>query len=971
MEHGGSEPGALGLVERDRELAAVNAVLVAAKGGAGTVVVVEGPAGIGKTRLLDAARVRAGSQGIQVLAGSGGEFEHDVAFGLVRQLFERLLTGADKQLRAQLLSGSARLAGPLLLPVSPALSTVVSGEDAPSAVRHGLYWLTANLAERAPLLIVVDDAQWIDLASAGWLAYLARRVGELPVVMALGVRTDEPDPTWWAALEAGARMERIELQPLSQPASATLVRKLLGPSATPGLCLACHEATGGNPFLLGELVKVLASEGLPAGTGDLAQVTPRRVSRFVLARLARLGPDAEAVAAAVAVLGEGARLRHVAALAELDQTGTARAADALLAARILAPTPLGFVHPLVRAAVHNALPPAGRAHSHARAAALLAADQADTAAVAAHLLAAEPVGDQQVVAWLRQAGQNAVATGAPKMAAVYLARALAEPPDAGVRADVLHELGSAELLGRQPAAIARLAQARDATSDPRLRTRISVELGQGLIRAGRLAEAGTVLDQAAQELGDHPIATLAGLELYRCALGVWRSACAPALASRIPALRQLAYDAGPAGRPLALALAYHDVLAGASPSEVVPLVERGLDQGRLIRSGNADGMALSFAVRTLTFLDELDRASALVDEMTADAARRGSVMSYAAASIWRAGVALSRGSVRVAEAEARSALALVREHGLGLLLPYATAFLGQALVEQGELDAAARALGEADPAAMGGTQPEAALLYARAWVALARRETSAAAADLRACQAIEEALGLDNPNALPWRSALAAALSATAPEQAHALIEAELGQARRIGQPRAVGVALRAQALLAQPGDAPGLLRQAVGQLARCPARLEQARALTDLGASLRRLGQRNQAKEPLEAALDLAYRCGAAALVERAHSELLCCGARPRRPVRTGVDALTAAELRVAEMATAAMSNREIAQALFVSMRTVATHLGHAYQKLAITGRAELPAALGTAAATPRHTAGANPATVTTPRAPRPHRTA
>ncbi|HLI25105.1 MAG TPA: AAA family ATPase, partial [Acidimicrobiales bacterium] len=427
-EHSGPEPEALGLVGRDRELAALESLLAAAKGGAGSLVVVEGPAGIGKTRLLDAARVRARSQGIQVLAGSGGEFERDVAFGLVRQLFERLLASADERLRAQALSGPARLAGSLLVPGASGLPAAVSGQDAPSAVRHGLYWLTVNLAERIPLLIVVDDAHWIDLASAGWLAYMARRIGELRAVVALGVRTDEPDPAWRAALETGAPMERIELEPLSQAASAVLVRKLLGSSTTPELCLACHEATGGNPFLLSELVKVLASGGLPAKAADLAQVTPRRVSRFVLARLTRLGPEAAAVAAAVSVLGEGARLPHVAALAELDDKETARAADALVGAQVLAPAPLGFVHPLVRAAVHSALPPAGRAQAHARAAYLLAANGADSAAIAAHLLVAEPTGDQQVVIWLRQAGKAAVTAGAPKMAAAYLGRALAEPP---------------------------------------------------------------------------------------------------------------------------------------------------------------------------------------------------------------------------------------------------------------------------------------------------------------------------------------------------------------------------------------------------------------------------------------------------------------------------------------------------------------------------------------------------------------
>jgi DNA-binding CsgD family transcriptional regulator len=163
-----------------------------------------------------------------------------------------------------------------------------------------------------------------------------------------------------------------------------------------------------------------------------------------------------------------------------------------------------------------------------------------------------------------------------------------------------------------------------------------------------------------------------------------------------------------------------------------------------------------------------------------------------------------------------------------------------------------------------------------------------------------------------------------------------------IGQSRAIGVALRARGLVCKGEEQVSLLTQAITELEACPSRLEQAHALTDLGAALRRASRRTAAREPLRTGLDLATRCGALALAARAREELVAAGARPRRERLSGVEALTASELRVAQMAAAAMTNREIAQALFVTIKAVAFHLTHVYEKLDIAGRAQLPGALG-----------------------------
>jgi len=316
-------------------------------------------------------------------------------------------------------------------------------------------------------------------------------------------------------------------------------------------------------------------------------------------------------------------------------------------------------------------------------------------------------------------------------------------------------------------------------------------------------------------------------------------------------------------------------------------------------------------------------------------------MGYAAASAWRAAIALGRGLIGPAEADARSAVELVTAHGLHFIAPHAHSFLGEALIELGELEQAAVLLEHAELGPMLGTRPEARFLHTRARARLARGERQAAIADLRACQA-QESFGFRNPNVLAWRSTLGLALPDSSREEALALVDLELDLALRIGQPRAIGVALRARGLLSKGEEQISLLTRATTMLEICPSRLEHARGLIDLGAALRRASRRSEARPPLLRGLDMAAVCGARALAARAREELVSAGARPRREHLSGVEALTASERRVAQMAAVGMTNREIAQALFVTIKAVALHLTHVYEKLDVTGRAELPGALG-----------------------------
>ena len=223
----GSAAGVARLLEREEEFSAIDDAIRAALAGDGTAVVLEGPAGIGKTSLLDAARRRAIEAGMTVIASHGAFLESDFAFGVVRQLFTPVIAGASASERQHLLEGAAALAKPVVAPeeVGPG-----APPSQPTAVAHGLYWLTANLAESNPVMIAVDDVQWSDPPSLRFLAYLSRRLEGMTVVLLVAVRTGDPqmDASLLAELVSGPGMRVIRPTPLSMHAVGELVHARLG-----------------------------------------------------------------------------------------------------------------------------------------------------------------------------------------------------------------------------------------------------------------------------------------------------------------------------------------------------------------------------------------------------------------------------------------------------------------------------------------------------------------------------------------------------------------------------------------------------------------------------------------------------------------------------------------------------------------------------------------------------------------------
>lgn len=343
-----------GLLEREGERSAIREGCVAVAGGAGRVLLIVGEAGIGKTALLHEARRLEGELGVRVLRASGAMLERDFGYGVVRQLFERevhSLTGVDRE---RLFSGpSAPAADVFGLALRGGGSA--SETDRAFLVRHALVSLACVLAKREPLVLIVDDLQWVDGASLRWLAHLARRVEDAPLTLLMAQRSGEPSASDDALAELRAVAGDDVLRPaaLSARAVSALAVGELG-EADAEFTTRCHQATAGNPLLVRELLRAAREDALPPtreSAERLQTLAAQRLGDRVVRRLARLSGEACGLAGAVAVLGAG-ELRHAAALAGLGEQETQAAADELYTAGLLAgELPLRFMHPLLGAAV--------------------------------------------------------------------------------------------------------------------------------------------------------------------------------------------------------------------------------------------------------------------------------------------------------------------------------------------------------------------------------------------------------------------------------------------------------------------------------------------------------------------------------------------------------------------------------------------------------------------------------------------
>ena len=957
------------LLEREAELEQIGAALRGAAAGSGAVVIVEGAAGIGKSSLLGAAAELAEAGRMTVLSARGAPLEREFALGVVIQLLAPSIEPLTDSERDRAFAGAAGLARPLFEQVPDR----AAADDRLFARFHGLHWLCARLAEERPLALLVDDAHWADEDSLRFLAYLEARIDEIPACAILAVRTGEaaPAPDALTRLIERDPLTALRPRPLSHGAIAELVRDSLGEETGDEVCFECARTTGGNPLLVRQLIAALGERGGPlAGldAGAIAAMGPPSVARFVEARLRRHSPAVAAVARALAILGDDASLADTAGVAKVDRSVAADAVDALIEAGLLfGGLPPRFVHPIIQQALHESIPPAERAQLHLAAARELARDPAGFERVAAHLLTAGPagpVGEQWAFDALRASARLASDRGSPEHAVRFLRLAREEEAPPSLRRSLLLELGAAESVARLPEAAGRMEEAQLLSSSPTERAHATLGLSMVRFLAAELPEAVAACEDALAEADDLDRELLLGLEFQSAATRMVGGLPDAETFGRLLALEQeVGRCETAAERSLLALIALVYAATTARPAvEVLELAEAAWGDGQLlveVRSEHsalaapATTIALTSATIAIALTGRLGRAIEIWTAGVEDGRARGSMLLYSNCLGPRASARAWTGDLAGAEADADTALALLPADD-PIVRPTALSALADVHIERGSLDQAAAVLRDAWPVgelplSLGISQA----LASRGRLALRMGEPSTALSDLEEAGRRSLAIGYLNPCALMWRS-YAGLASARLGEhdRASELIEEEVEIARRFGAPEPIGEALRVRALLAQGEDMVELAREAVDVLAGSELRVAHARALIDLGAALRRRGHRRDAREPLREGLDLANRCGSMVETDRAMDELRAAGARPRRPEVSGVDSLSAQERRVAAMAAEGLSNREIAEALFLTRRTVEMHLTGAYRKLDVSGRADLPAVLSPAPAGSRASA-------------------
>ena len=920
------------LEERDDALTAADALLDDARAGSGRLLVLDGPAGIGKTRLLAAIHERAEAAGMHALRARAGELEQDFPFGVVHQLFDAPLAG---RARADLLSGAAELAGTLFDIAGP---RELPGADPAYNTLHGLYWLTVNVVDAGPVLLSVDDLHWCDPASLRYLAYLARRLDGLGMLVVATMRPRiDSEPGLIDEITDASDTTVLRLSPLSIAGVAAVLASHFGADLDPAFSSTVSEWTAGNPLLVRELIAETAArriEATAAGADQVRDLAPESVGRLVQRRIAPLGLPARAVAEAVAVLGEDTEIERVAKLADLNRVEAVRCMNALRGIDVLSPEERpSFTHPLVRRAIYDDTDIARRESLHATAADMLAVVGAAPSRVATHLLAVGPCGDQAVVTSLRAAAREAMAQSAPDAAVTYLARALAEPPADADRDAVTLALGLAQARVSPADSVPHLMQVIDSTDDDDL----LAEAVQALTWPKR--ESGGEWTSIALEAIDRITDESARrrIQAHYASYGAY-------LPDEFPTARRLLDDVDVCEEsrdPVDLVLlglkASQATREGARPEHAVALARAALADDVLLAY---DYGALGQAFSVLLHVDLFDEAERIADAAIANVRRGGFLPAFAFTASWKAMVLHGRGDLAAAEAEMPIAIDFNPAQMTGMRL--SAQLLGQVALDRGDLTAAAEHLDYADENEEPGVWGWAINRGRRGTLRAAQGRLDAGLNDLRTAGDWLTALGCQNPAFFPWRAEAALVLARLdrrdeALELAHEGVE--LG--RRWGAPRPLGGALCSAGLVTGGDDGIELLREATAVLEGSPAALAHARASTELGAALRRSNRRADARAPLAVGLELAERCGATGLVERAHEELIATGARPRRVARTGVDSLTAAELRVARMAAEGMTNREVAQALFVTAKTVEYHLSHAYSKLGLKSRSQLQSAL------------------------------
>ncbi|MCX5071076.1 AAA family ATPase [Streptomyces sp. NBC_00513] len=907
------------LLHRQKELDLITGAMDAARHGpaGGSVVIVTGGLGTGKTALLRALPALAERRGMRVVTASGAVFERDFGFGVLDQLLTPVLPGTAVALPGDSTSPSAG-----------------SEQDA------ALLALLAERSARTPLLMLVDDLQWADLPSLRWLARLAAQVARLRVTLVVTLREGDPGedgPQLHQLTRHAARV--LRLQPLPPEGTADLVAALTGRRVDPACAQACHEVTGGHPLLLTALLDALAGAGEGAVDDVRAIRAARPVAlheRFTVVLRDQPMPVRE-FAAALAVLGDGADEELAGRLAGLDDTGRTEAARVLRRLGLLAEGRVPrFVHPVVGDAVEEAMTPAEAESIRVHAALLLHLGGHPAERAATQLLAASSTCHED---WqldvLRSAAGAARRRSAPDTAARYLRRALlGTSPEGPDRAELLVELATVERDVAPRVALRHFAQALALFPDADQRARVAGRIPPFLLDGCPPATLDTVVRTAAELGGAAELTGTARRHALRLEARLRHAApgdpadCGARLRSLGP---HPCLDTA-ADRELVTVLLHGAATAQTiTAAEAVPLAERLL-QHEPAAAGHAH-TAMPLLTDVLVASDSLGTLGPWLRTAHDRARREKADVPRAVIAVELTRLALARGDLTRARAYAAEALALD-------ITDWATLQTLAALVLTA-LEARDTALGGQ---LLSGAREEAAPGHRPSLRRLLHGSAAALREDLpTALDCVldwghtAERAHWRNPGMAPWRSWAAALSYRTGrPDRAHALMDEEYARALSWGSPVPLGRAQRGKGALTEGAGGIRLLRESADTLEGTANALERARTSLLLGRRLLAAGQEAEAEHRLTRAREEGLACGAPWLAERAGLALHGIAGSHRADV---VAALTRTERRVAGLAARGASNKAIAERLEVSSRAVEKHLTRAYRKLRIEGRTGLAA--------------------------------
>jgi DNA-binding CsgD family transcriptional regulator/predicted negative regulator of RcsB-dependent stress response len=923
-----------GLIERNAELSAAQDMLDAAVAGAGRSVLFAGPAGIGKSALVAHAQKLARAAGFRVLSSCPTPVSTGLSHGVVRDWLGPLVRSTSPG-TPPFDGPAANLAEALEAPTSAHRVWNLAGLD------YALTWVVESLAEHQPLLVVVDDVQWVDVGSLQLLDLLSARLHLMPVALVLALRSGEPSLAADIVDRLAARATTLEPAPLSVLGVEAARRQMEETDGLRGVSAQeLHRLTGGVPYLLAELIR--------SGTPDSP---PRSVVDSVRERLSRLAPEAVAVARATAVLGDEAALDALADLTGLSVAGLADPLEVLTHAGILT---LGMwrarpAHPLVAEAILSTLTPSERSELHRSAAVYLGKKGCSQQVVASHLVHTLPDEDRAVVELLRAVGEESLRAGASDVAARQLLRAVGETRPEDTDPGLLALAASAHLhAGHRDEAFDLWDRALDRADNPADHARLLADVGDVQMTLGERPEASATYHRAVTALTEagHDSSSPQMREiLVRMGLtrALYDGARAEIVNAVTEATRQPVAEDGPCDR-LLFALAASDLAVRARDRDrAVDLALRALGDGALLEEETSEGIGFYVASAVLSWADAYEENLTALGAAVEDAHRRGSVLGFATASYCRGLVHYRQGRLREAAVEFQSALERREEGWTDFAEP---AVAGAALTRLGlGRHEEARALEPAlRAAAERGQFVSAQPLAVAGLIRAVHGDHEQALDDYRKAARLMGAHP-DNASIVEWRELSAWSLTALRRrDEATEIAEEAVVHARQWGAPRALGFALRTLAHVTPRDRSVELLREALAHFEHAACTDYRARAQVDLGRLLLGGGaeQREEGVAMLRSALEHGRTQGIDPVALRAARLLVRAGESVTAgPAGTPVSSLTAGERRVVALAAGGETNRQIAQRLFVTVKAVEWHLSNAYRKLGISSRAELGRAL------------------------------